>query len=554
MNFTAKLSLKPLSAALALLALPLSYGQIPAEDLDSIFSRLNGDDYDAQYDARMDLLAAVAEATAPGNEDQPKQVEAQLLQQLKKESKLTTQLWILRQLALVGSDSSIDTLEALLRSENRELVDGARMTLRVLTNDPNVEEAPQFSDKLDQLLQDLANAENPSIKAAIFEAIAEKSPKQAEAILLKSPLPEYIRVAATSGKRRLEKATQNLLGSGDVATQIVVLGALDGKIPSKLETQLIALLESENETLQLQTLEALGRVGSARSLDAVLALSDARSKDLSDAAIETLASIQDPRLDRNLMSAAQKGTTEDRVKALRAMSFRASEGISDLVNAIAANTDLDEALREEAIASMERVGNNDSLSVLVSIVLEEGKSGLRREAQKALKRMTLRTGDAEAAWAAFKAGLDAGDLEARQALILVADSAPSPQMVDYLMNAYESGDESIQKTVIRVLPSWRNWDGGKALLEIAQKAGSDEKLRAQCFKGIGRIILGSDENYSFDGKYELAGAALKAAKSEAERKAILDGFRYVVWKDKRYVSQNEVDPELKAAVENGQDK
>ncbi len=547
MNFYSNLSLKPVVAGLALLAMPLGYSQIPDQDLESIFGRLNGDDFDVRYEARMDLQNAVSKATTPGNEDQPALVEAQLLERLESEPLVTTQLWILRQIQLVGSEASVTTLESLLTSDSRELVDALKMTIATLTNADSGEQPIALADNVSDLLDMIANSDNESIKAAAFAKLAAKSPKQASLLLAESPLPEYVKIAADSSNGRLKKTALKLLGSSNVATQIVVLGALDGRINSKVENQIIAFLDSENTTLKMQALDAIARVGSAKSLDAVLALTSARSKDIQGVAIDTLASISDPRLDKSLLAAASKGAPKDRARAVKAMSFRASQGITELINDYAADSELAAEVREEAIAAMEIVGNANSLSVLVNVVLDEAESGLRKDAQIALKRMTLRTGDSDAAWAAFKIGFDSGDSEAKIALLKVADSAPTKEMVAYLMETYNSGDEDLQKTVVRVLPAWRNWDGGHALLDISN-ASDDEKLRLQCYKGIGRIILGSDENYSLEGKFELAGAALAEAVSDAERKGILDGFRSVTWVDKRFASNNEIDPELKAIV------
>lgn len=556
MNFTAKPSLKPLVAGIAMLGLPLGYSQIPEQEIESIFSRLNGDDYDVRYDARMDLQDAVTSAGAPGSDGQPALVEAQLLERLKNEPLLTTRLWILRQLHLIGTDASIDTLESLLISDSRELVNAVKMTLQAISGEQGAGNPLKLPEKLNELLDALDEADNEAIQSAIYEKIAQRNPRQAEAILLASPLPEYIRTAATSKRSRLVRAAMGLLDSSDVATQIVVLGALDDKIPSRVEKQMIELLDSESETLTIQTLEALGRVGSAKCLDAVLALSGARSRDIRESAIDTLAAIQDPRIDRSLFTAARKGDAVERAKAVKALSFRASEGIAQLVNQFAADPNLDIAIREEAIAAMEIVGNAESLPVLIEIVLAEDASGLRKDAQKVLKRMTLRTADAEAAWAAFKTGFDKADQDAMLALMLVADSAPTEEMVSYLMNAYETGDSSIQKMVIRVLPSWRNWDGGNALLTIAERADSDEMVRSQAFKGIGRLILGSDGNYPIEGKYALGNAAFEVAKTDDEKKAVLGGFRYFSGSDKRYLNRDELDvaPEIVDAINNAQRK
>lgn len=554
MNLYSKLSLKLLSAGIALLLLPLGFSQIPEQDLESILSRLNGADFDARYDARMELQDAVSRASSPGNEDQPALVEAQLIGLLQSEELLTTRLWILRQLQLIGSDASIPPLENFLFSDSRELVDAVKMTIHALSGEANAEEPIPLSGNLSVLVETLNDTDNKAIKAAAFSKIAEMSPKQAASILAESPLPEYIRIAANSRSGSLKKEALKRLSSAEVAEQIVVLGALNGRVSSKVEAQMIALLDSENSTLKLQTLEALGRVGTSRSLDAILRLSDSKSRDVRDAVIDTLASINDPRLDKNLLSAAVNGDAASRARAVKAMSYRASNGVAELVNELAGDASVDAVLREEAIKAMEIVGNRNSLSILVGIVVDEADSGLRKEAQKTLKRMTLRLGDTEAAWAAFEVGLERADEDGKLALILVADSAPHPKMIDYLTAAFGSSSSSIQKMVLRVLPAWRNWDGGHALLAIAQQERSDEKIRSQCFKGIGRIILGSDNNYTLEGKFELINAALTAATSEAEEKAVLSGYRSITGKDRHFMREIEVHPSLAKWVSKGQVK
>lgn len=556
MTYFSNISLKALAAGIALAISPLGYSQIPEQDLESIFARLNGDDFPARYEARMELHTAVSRAGAPGSEaQQASKLEIQLLELLQREALPTTHLWVLRQLQFIGSQAALPVLEGMAASGNEHLHDGVEMTIAALAGASNAQTPPALSDKPSELAALLDGPGNRSLKTAAYAKLAEKSPRLAAKELDGTPLPEYLRIAATSKHSSLRNAAFQLISDADIPAQIVLIGALQGRVSAKREMQLISLLSSENETLKLQALEALSRVGSARSADAVLALIEGSSRELKAAAIDALASIQDPRLDQSLRKTATSGKTQDRIQALEAMSYRVSPGISNLVNSMATDSALPLELREQAIASMERVGNVQSLSILVTIVLEEAQSGLRRDAQGMLKRLSLRLDDAAAAWAAFDTGFEASrdDLDTRLALMLVADSSPSPEMIDYLTKAYDSGDENIQKMVLRVLPSWRNWDGGYALMDILEKVGSSKPLRLLVFKGIGRLILGSDETFPLEEKYELTSAALVAASTEEERKAILDGFRFVSNEDKRYVRDNAIDPELTEIVLNGTD-
>ena len=117
-----------------------------------------------------------------------------------------------------------------------------------------------------------------------------------------------------------------------------------------------------------------------------------------------------------------------------------------------------------------------------------------------------------------------------------------------MLHAWKSGDPSIQKTALRVLQIWRNWDGGFALLDIADFADSAEAVQDECYQGVGRLILGSDANYSFEQKFALAAEALKRAETALQRQSVIDGFRYSTWRERVHVTYNEVDPELKEAV------
>ncbi|MBD5780121.1 HEAT repeat domain-containing protein [Pelagicoccus sp. NFK12] len=552
MTFLAKISLRTLAATFALGAMPLSFAQISDAELDSIFDRLNGDDFAARYAARMDLQDEVSAATAPGKEAQQAIVEQQLLERLQSEPLLTTKLWILRQIESIGSEAAIPQLRQLVDSGDGELAKGARMAMDRIVPPPQPEPPPYEGLSASELADLARNAPNRSIRYRAFMQLSKQDAKAAAAVMLdaEASAAEFIRIAMNSSSSLLRREALAQLDSPKVSHQIAVLGALSEKLPQSVEKSLLRLLESENETLELQTIEALGRAGTARSLQALLSRIEARSRDLRDAAADALAAIPDSKIDRSLRKMLKRGAVEERVLALKALSLRASPGVNRLVNAYAADSDLDNPLREEAISNMELVGDVDSFPILVDIVLNEAQSGLRRDAQKTLKRMSLRLADPDAAWAAFEQGFAAseGDVDTQLALLLVSDAAPNAEAIAFLKSLWNAEDPRFRKTLLRVLPAWRNWDGGFALLELAAASDESQGLQDQCFAGIGKLILGSDATYPMDVKFELAAAALDQAKNPRQRQSVITGFRYSTWRERVHVTYNEVDPELKEAV------
>lgn len=550
MKYLTIMTFRTIFGFFALSLFPLGLSQISDEKLDSIFIRLSGEDYDARYAARIDLHDEVSKATAPGDEAQQPLVESQLLERLSSEKLLTTRLWILRQLEAIGSSASLPALEALLKSDDPKLADGARMAMNVI--------APGESPVVDSLeghsRQDLAKlartAPNRADRSMAFSQLAKKDTKLASEVLSEADDSsiDFLRVAMTAKNKGLQKRTLALLPTTSPEKQIVILGALPRRPSARLEKTVLSLLGSGNETLELQALEAIGRVGSSASLEALLDRIGAKDRDIREMASDSLSLIQDDRIDRILKKAAFNGAIDERTIALEALSLRAIPEAAEIVNRFAADRTLDIRLREVAVSAMEQVGNVESFPILVGIVVNDENAGLAKDAQKTLKRMSLRLANPEAAWSAFKAGFEIADRDKRLALMLVSDSAASQKTIDYLLSSWDEGDERIQKMVLRVLPNWRSWDGGFALLDLAEKTVGDEATRTLCFKGIANLILGSDATYPIEEKFELAELALKAANSPEEREIVINGFRTSTGKDRAYVASNEVDSELKAAV------
>lgn len=551
MNFQSISTIRLATFGCALFGASLTFAQIPESDLESIFSRLNGDDYDARYDARIDLQNEVAKATAPGNAEQRKQVEAQLLERLASEELLTTRLWLLRQLESIGSKAALPILKELQSADNEELADAARMVVDVIVPDDEAKGTLLAKKKsAADLAQVARTSTNPSERFLAFKELSRKNARLAARIMAEEDNPDFVRVAMESPRRFLRAKALSSLENASIEKQLTIMGALPQEPLPKVEAVLLGLLGTEHEAFDVQVIGALGRVGSVRSLDALLERIEARSRDIRDAAVDALAMISDEAIDETLRSSLESGSVEDQIFALKALSLRASPGVNLLVNEYAANTSLDKDLRKEAISAMEIVGDVASLPILVKIVVEEGKYGLRRDAQRTLKRMSLRLADPVAAWEAFRDGFESasGDLDTTLALMLVSDSAPTQENIEFLESSWADGDESIQKMVLRVLPTWRNWDGGFALLDLVEDLPADDSSRLTYFKGVGKLILGSDATYAMQGKFDLAARALELAVAEEERESVISGFRYSTWRERVHVEYNDVDPELKEAV------
>lgn len=480
-------------------------------------------------------------------------------------------------LGLRGDGMAISSVVKHLRSENVAIANGAALALGKLgeANPSQVKKAKlhvnlqaSSADKVaveqallrisrdwtqcSRLVQEGANS---AVRAAAFQKCIDLSSGRSARLLAKVLAEEdfeggneLLRIALLSGKSNVARTALKLVEEMDTGEQAVIVGSLATSGRSgKSEKMILSMAESESKSLKLQATLALGKVGSVASLPILLEALESKSRDLEEAAADSIGSIKDSRVDRKLMASARSGDEAERVLAIRGLSYRNSRGAADLLNEFATNDGSEDA-RAEAIDAMERIGNEGSITALVELIVTEPKSGgLRRNAQRALKRTTLRIGDPESAWKAMESGFESAgdDAEARNALLAVIDSAPTSDAIEYVRQLWQEGDETVRKTLLRTLPAWRNWDGGFLMLEFASLEGASEESRDSYYSGIGRLILSSDQNYSREKKFELATLALEQASSDKQKEAILSGFRNPVWRDRNYARYNEVAPELK---------
>ncbi|MDQ8203059.1 HEAT repeat domain-containing protein [Pelagicoccus sp. SDUM812003] len=495
-----------------------------------------------------------------------------LIEKLSNATDSEAQRGLIDSLTQLGSAKAIPAISKLLASDDEAVVSAAAKALAKIGGS-KAEKAlyqaldskatsiqlalVELSGKHKRLSQVALEGSNRTVRSAALQKCVQLNARKSAALLetlLQDANAELkldlYRIALESESPLLAKPLLDGLASADPELQVVILGTLDSPAFRPLEPTVIALASSENEQLKIQAIDALGRIGSIDSLPVLLEGIQARGRDVADAAADAIASAPDSAIDDQLLASVKAGEEEARIVAMQALAIRASDGAPELVTALASDHTESIAIRDAAIEAVEEIGTTDALPVLVSLIVETDNSKLRRTAQKAMKRISLRLEDNEATWNAFADGFEAaqGDEEATLALVRILDSAATPESIAYAKELWKNGDEKLQNTVIKVLSSWRNWDGGFALLEIAKAESDDPKTVDLCFSGIGRLILGSDYSYDFQQKFDLTDAALKLATTPEQRNDVINGFRYSTWREMVHVSENKVDPQLKEAV------
>lgn len=330
----------------------------------------------------------------------------------------------------------------------------------------------------------VANGHTPGVKAAAFAQLIELDFRTAESVLetlLTSPFtPERAPIIRHAMGSFLSYNLVPLLDERAPADQAVILGAIADLNLRQFEEAVLNSLKGDlNDDLQAQAIRTLGHIGSDASYEPLLSryLANSRDRDVTAA----LARLQAPSADARLMAVATgEGDTADRVAALRLLVLRNTDGITELVNTLAA-PDQPQALRQAAYRGMAVVGDNDSLRLLFTAIRDNDP--LKRQAQGALKKLSANLAVTAYLWEEFygPAFASAVDDDHRRDLLAILDGNSGPDAAAYLAEQIANHTElrpaalqSLQRwTHISAIPVWQDLmtaeDAPAAEIALAQR-------------------------------------------------------------------------------------
>ncbi|MEM6886449.1 MAG: HEAT repeat domain-containing protein, partial [Verrucomicrobiota bacterium] len=165
-----------------LLSTCLIASHVSALDQNLITQQLDSQDYSARQQARLDLKAALSEATAPGAAaDKLESLQNFLIAESGGDLPLPERLYLIRMLELFGNAAAIEPLAELLDAEEVEVQDSA---IRALASVPGEEATRVLTDGL-KTGND--NQRIKYIKALAYRGSSDSAPKIAESLESENP-------------------------------------------------------------------------------------------------------------------------------------------------------------------------------------------------------------------------------------------------------------------------------------------------------------------------------------------------------------------------------
>jgi HEAT repeat protein len=448
-----------------------------------------------------------------------------------------------RGLGLLGQEASRAALYAArgtVAPENTVIVESA--LLKIGVNVPVAEEL-------------IRSGASSAIRVNAFEALMGLD-ASAAASLLKTAIaePEFparagmFALAARSSNSSIKDVLLGSLASLSVADQMLAVAAIADSRARQYEPALLDLLPTDSKPLQMAVIDALGWMGGDASFAALYDLAIENPDD--DLIVDALARLNAPAADERVVAAVKNAAdSESAIAALQIMALRNSPGGTALVNSIARSSS-DEALVQAAYLAIEKIGNVDSIQLLLDAVIAGGAN--QRAAQRSLKRFSLNFGLPEMQWTSvYEPALENATASQKVSVILILDGVACESSLNYLKA--NLSDPELSPAIIRTLQRWTSYDVASVWLSIASADGASEKDISTAAKGLQRTFSSKSMDGNFRAKAEAAVAIIEQTSNPEIKKAVLAPFqegipRWDTGNFKRAFEPLTSDPDIGAAI------
>ena len=406
----------------------------------------------------------------------------------------------------IATPEAIRTLQTALPSHPAAAGDALLAVAQTL---PANDSAPIIAGVL------AAPGSSPSQRAVALKLLASADPAAAQKELAAqltaaNPRLQTTAVAAMVTLNGKAKAVASLLSQWPQLHTAARIALLQ-RVEASDEKAVLALPDDADEQVQQAQIQALGRIGSAASVPALLKLAGAVAREGSPVAA-ALSVISGPGADEALRQAAAQGEPKARALAISVLGWRGSKAAApELVRCAA---DPLPAISRAACLALKSIGTDAELPALLDLLL----AGKAPNVSSAIRGIASRS-------------LDCGPAVAK--LIAKTKQSTGPELVHALDALSILGGKEALKTVVeythapepetaagavQALSNSPDFEAVAPLLAVGADPKFPERLRVIALRATEGIILGAPpKEVSFKQQVEAAVGLLHAATRQEEK-------------------------------------
>ncbi|MCS7238178.1 MAG: HEAT repeat domain-containing protein [Thermoguttaceae bacterium] len=448
---------------------------------------------------------------------------------------------------------AVPLLEKLLESGNEEVVEAAAIALgRIGT--PAAAQRLEVAMKSPQIVKRESAARGALIAA---ERLAAGQPLIALGLyeaIWRADVPANIRMAGLRGvilqrgetgvallleqlRSQDEEAFRTALGAAreipETAGLTEKLVGLMGELPPPRQAKLLSVLadrgnpaarpavlgalKNPDQEVRLAAVRALGKLGDASAVPALLEVASGADATLAEAAQTVLASLPGREIDEAIVAELGAGSQARQVVAMR---LAAQRYIHAAVPRLRKALEAPEAeIRMAAIHALGYTTKLEDLPVLTGRLLTTSNAAERAALEEALRAACPRIPEREACAGHLVEVLEKAPADVKPVIMRLLGVVGGKTALETLVKKCREGDEATRDVATQVLGEWMGTDAAPALLELA-KSDLPERFRIRALRGYIRIVRQFD--LSDSERVAMSRQALAVATRDAERRLVVE--------------------------------
>jgi HEAT repeat protein len=295
-----------------------------------------------------------------------------------------------------------------------------------------------------------------------------------------------IQAARLSTSKAVTQALTALLPKLKSDSQVQVLGLIGDLKDTSAEAAVVQVLAGKDEAVSLAATDALSRLGTETSAEALFDAAVNGRGPVQKAAQSGLAVMSGPQAEALIKAKAASGAAKARAVAINLLGQRRCEGTAKLLLAYAA--DADETVSAAAFLAMADVADTIDLAALTDLVAKAKSDGARTAGVTALKAVLAKAQDKEAAGKVVIDRMNQAQGQTKLALLSSLTSLGGATALKAVTDAARSPEEAVRDAGIRALSEWPGYEAVPALVDIASNAQTPLHPYVLAVRGALRLI------------------------------------------------------------------
>lgn len=320
--------------------------------------------------------------------------------------------------------------------------------------------------------------------------------------------------------RVLARELPNLSARG----QVQLLSALADRGDRSALPAVIGATTSEDQSVQIAALRALGQLGNASNVDLLAEKAAVARGEEQKAARESLYRLRDPNADGVILTRIPKVAAKIKVELIKSVGERnIVTGVEVLMKTA---QDEDSKVRRESLKVLKAIAGPKYLPALVELLVGVQSSADRREAEKTVTAVAHKISDKNRQAGAVLAKLPSvKEEESRCSLLRVLGKIGDDSALAVLRAGLKDKSAAVKDACIRALAEWPTAEPAADLLKVVQT--TDNKLQhVLALRGYVRLI-GLESGREAKETIDMYRQAMELASNVSEKKMVLSGLAMI---------------------------